>query len=142
MTTERRLIIGTFVSLYLFVFATWAGWQVFYSFNACERQARDIEMIADDQDALLYSVFLFGEIMKAEKRQASKKVLENREPRLQQAIESYAGDCRRAAHKARLSFMLKGYSLYLQTKQAIYEDSEAAGFDWIRKTLPLNPRYE
>ena len=28
------------------------------------------------------------------------------------------------------------------TKQNVYEDSEAAGFDWIRKTLPLNPRYE
>ena len=119
-----------------------AGWQVFYSFNACERQARDVEMIADDQDSLLYSVFLFGESMKAEKRQAAKEVLENRELRIQQAIENYAGDCRRAAHKARLSFMLKGYELYLLTKQAVYKDSEAAGFDWIRKPLPINPRYE
>ena len=80
--------------------------------------------------------------MKAEKRLASKKVLENREPRIQQAIEFYRENCQRPAHKARLSFMLKGYELYLLTKQGVYKDSEAAGFDWIRKTLPLDPRFE
>ena len=142
MTTERKLIMWNFVLLYVFVFFTWIGWESFHRFDTCETQAQDIERTADAQDSLLYSVFLFEESMKAEKRLASKKVLENREPRLQQAIEIYAGDCRRAAHKARLSFMLKGYGLYLQTKQAVYEDSEAAGFDWIRKTLPPDPRFE
>ena len=142
MKTERRLIIGTFVSLYLFVFATWAGWKVFYSFNDCQTLARDIERLADDQQDLVFSIWIFGDGIKDNKKAGVKHYLEKSEPRVQQAIERYAGDCQGKAQKNRLRIMLKGYSLYLQTKQAVYEDSEAAGFDWIRKTLPLDPRFE
>ena len=142
MTTERRLIIGTFVSLYFFVFVSWAGWQVFYSFNDCETQARDIERITDDQQDLVFSLWIFGDGIKDNKKAGLKHYLEKAEPRIQQAIEFYGENCQRAAHKASLSFMLKGYELYLMTKQNVYKTSEASGFDWIRKTLPIDPRFE
>ena len=142
MTTERRLIIGTFVSLYLFVFATWAGWKVFYNFESCATQARYIERIADDQQDLVFSVWIFGDGIKDNKKAGVKHYLEKAEPRIQKAIERYAGDCQSKMQKNRLRVMLRGYELYLMTKQNVYKDSEAAGFDWIRKTLPLDPRFE
>ena len=142
MTAERRLIIGTFVSLYFFVFFSWVGWESFHKFDDCKDQARDIERIADDQQDMVFSIWIFGDGIKDNKKAGVKHYLEKSEPRVQNAIERYAKDCQGKAAKNRLRIMLKGYELYLLTKQGVYKDSEAAGFDWIRKTLPLDARFE
>ena len=72
------------------------------------------------------------------KAEDSRQILEKRELRVQKAIEIYEELCQRITRKARLSFMLKSYDFCLQTK--LYEDSDFAGFDWIRKTLPPRPQ--
>ncbi len=142
MSSERKLIIGAFALLYVFVAATWAGWKVFYKFHDCQDQARDIERSADDTSNLIFSVWIFGGSMPANKKAAAKFYLGKAEPSWQKAIERYAADCRDRAAQTKLAFMLRGYELYLVTKQAVYDDSEAAGLDWIRKTMPIDAMLE
>ena len=142
MTTERKLIFGTFIALYFFIFATWAGWRSFHKFNNCQDQARIIEHLSDDQTDLVFSVWIFGDGMKANKKAAIKHYLGKSELRLQNAIEYYAEKCRLKAQKNRLRSMIQNYELYLITKQRIYEDTEIDGFSWIRKIQPIDPRLE
>ncbi len=142
MTSERKLIIGAFALLYVFVAATWAGWKALYKFHDCQDQARDIERSADDTSNLIFSVWIFGDNMPANKKAAAKFYLGKAEPRWQKAIERYAENCRDRAAKDRLVFMLKGFELYLITKQNIYKGTEAAGLDWIRKTMPIDALLE
>ena len=138
MTSERKLIFGTIGLLYVFVAATWAGWKVFYKFHDCRDQARSIEMVADDKSSLIFSVWIFGDSLPANKKAAVKFYLGKGEPRWQKAIERYAEKCRDKPAKTKLAFMLKGYELYLITKQNIYKDTEAPGLDWIKKTMPID----
>ena len=138
MTNDRRLLIGTIGLLYVFVAATWLGWRSFHKFNDCENRARDISGIAKGQDILLYSIFLLSEVMKPEKRQLSKRVLESGEQPLKKAIEGYAESCRLKAEQIRLAFMIRGYELYLMNKRNIFKTTEAAGMDWVRKTMPID----
>ena len=142
MTSERKLIFGNFFFLSFLVATTWAGWKVFYKFHDCQDQARTIEGISDDKTNLIFSVWIFGDSMPANKKAAAKFYLGKGEPRWQKAIERYAENCRDRAAKDRLVFMLKGYELYLMTKQNIYKDTEAPGLDWIRKTMPIDAMLE
>ena len=138
MTSERKLIFGTIGLLYVFVAFTWLGWETFYKFNDCENQARDIARTSDDQTDLVFSVWIFGDSMPANKKAGIKHYLGKAEPRWQKAIERYAENCRDRAAKDRLVFMLKGYELYLMTKQNIYKNTEAPGLDWIKKNMPID----
>ncbi len=138
MTTERKLIFGNFFFLFFLVATTWAGWKVFYKFHDCQDQARDIARTSDDQTDLVFSVWIFGDSMPANKKAAVKFYLGKGEPRWQKAIERYAENCRDRAAKDRLVFMLKGFELYLITKQNIYKDTEAPGLDWIKKNMPID----
>ncbi len=106
MSSERKLIIGAFALLYVFVAATWAGWKVFYKFHDCQDQARDIARTSDDQTDLVFSVWIFGDSMPANKKAAVKFYLGKGEPRWQKAIERCAENCRPRAAKDRLAFML------------------------------------
>ena len=142
MTAERKLIFGTFGLLYLFIFASWLGWRSFHKFNNCETQARSIEALSDDQTDLVFSVWIFGDGMKANKKAAIKHYLGKSEMRLQNAIESYKEECQLKAQKNRFRDMIQAYNLYLITKQRIYEDTEIDGFSWIRKVQPIDPRLE
>ena len=138
MTSERKLIFGNFLIISFLVATTWAGWQMFYNFHDCENKAQDIAVIAKGQDVLLYSVFLLSEVIKPEKLQLTKRVLESGERPLQKAIEDYAENCRQKPQQLRFAFMLRGYELYLMTKQNVYKTTEAAGLDWVHKTRPID----
>ncbi len=106
MTSERQLIFGTIGLLYAFVAFTWLGWKVFYKFHDCQDQARDIERSADDTSNLIFSVWIFGGSMPANKKAAAKFYLGKAEPRWQKAIERYAENCWDRAAQTRLAFML------------------------------------
>ena len=138
MNSERKLIFGTIGLLYVFVVATWAGWKSFLRFNDCQDQARSIEMTADDQSDLVFSVWIFGDSMPANKKAGVKHYLGKGEPRWQKAIERYAEKCRDKLSQTKLAFMLRGYELYLMTKQNVYKTTEAAGLDWIKKNMPID----
>ena len=138
MTSERKLIWGNFIFFSFLVASTWAGWTVFHKFHSCQDQARSIESISDDKTNLIFSVWIFGDSMPANKKAAVKFYLGKAEPRWQKAIEYYAETCRDKPAQTKLAFMLRGFELYLITKQNVYKTTEAAGMDWVKKNMPID----
>ena len=140
--TDKQKIAGLGFGLAV-ITAVGFGWNWFLKFNDCNQSRSDIVRLMDNQDDLLYTYGFFAEHSLTEDRQLSlRKLIETKEPLIKARVESFQKACRTASRKHELSGFLKGYELYLLTKQTLFKESQFSGIQWVREHFPFEPRLE
>lgn len=137
--SEKQKIAGVICGIAL-IASMGFGWQFFLRANACSHYSNKIKQLMNDQDNLLFTFGFFAEHTLTEDRQNDfKKLIEVKEPLIKGTVEHFAKTCYSAVRKSDLITFLKGYEIYLITKQTFFKESQRSSFEWIRETFPYEP---
>lgn len=142
MTDKNKLIIGSFLILFTLIGAGGFGWNWFLNFNDCNNMSNEINRLTDIQGNLLFTYGLFAEKELSDKqKEGLRKYIDLKEPMSKSFIEDFSKKCQSDFQKVKLTYILKGYELYLMTKQGLFNESQSLEFLWIRKNFPFELTY-
>ena len=135
MTDKKRLIIGSFLILFTAIGASGFGWNYFLNSNTCTHARHEINRIMDNQDDLLMTYGLFAKDSLSEDKQlAFHKLIDIKEPLLRVHIEHFKDKCQ-SREKELLGF-LKGFEIYIVSKQQILKQNEYQNNKWLKEQYP------
>lgn len=136
--TEKQKIAGVIIGIAL-IASVGFGWQFFLRSNACDHYSNLIKQYMNAQDNLLFTFGFFAEHLTEDRQNDFKKLIEVKEPLIKGTVEHFAKTCDSAVRKSDLITFLKGYEIYLITKQTFFKESQRSSFEWIRETFPYEP---
>ena len=136
--TEKQKIAGAIFGLAV-IASVGFGWSFFLKSSACEHYSGQIQQYMNAQDNLLFTFGFFSGQLTEDRRQDFKKLIEVKEPLIRGTVEHFAKTCDSAVGKSELIGFLKGYEIYLITKQTFFKESQRSSFEWIRETFPYEP---
>ena len=137
MKAKEKLIIGSFLILFVAIGAFGVVWNKVLEWDQCDQLEIKITHLGNRTDDLLFSYGLYREITKNPNRLAAfRKYIELKEPLAKTMIERYAKQCRAGYQKQILLIMLQNHALYLRTKGLLFEESQAAKMHWLRGVSP------
>ena len=141
MTDKTKLIIGSFLILFVAIGAGGFAWDRFLKMNECDQLSGQITLLGNRIDDLFFNYGVYREINPNDnRRETFKKYIELKEPLAKNMIERYAEMCRTGYQKHVLMMMLGNYSLYLRTKTLLFEESQAAEMLWLQGVSPHKDR--
>ena len=137
MTDKKKLIIGGFLILFTVIGASGFGWNYFLISNECNQARLEINRIMDNQDNLLMTYGLFSEHSLTEDKQlAFHKLIDIKEPLLRVNIEHFKETCKSKNRERELIGFLKGFEIYIISKQHILKENEYQNNKWLREQYP------
>ncbi len=139
--TDKQKIAGLSFGI-VAIAALGFGWNFFLKFNTCNQTGNEIVRLMDNQDDLLYTYGFFADSLTEDRQLSFRKLIETKEPLIKARVECFQKACRTDFRKYELSGFLKGYELYLLTKQTLFKESQFSGIQWIRDHFPFEPRLE
>lgn len=133
MTQKQQYV---FVGLWLFTIgASGYAWNWFVRSAGCQAKEMDISRVSDNQDNLLLNYGLFKSInLPSFKLADLETLIEKKEKRVKEQIESFKKHCRSKSQKEKLLSILRGYGFYLTAKQNTLKIEQ--DFDWHRNLCP------
>ena len=141
MTDKHKLIIGSFLILFVAIGAGGFAWDRTLKMDQCDEMERRITHLGNRLDDLFFNYGVYREISPDNKRRdAFKKYIELKEPLAKKMIEDYAKTCRTGYQKQILLIMLQNHALYLRTKALLFEESQAGEMLWLQGVSPHKDR--
>ena len=135
MKYKNKIIIGNFFIMFAIIGAGGFGWNWFLSYNGCNQASNEIHRIMDNQDDLLMTYGLFAKHSLTEDKQlAFHKLIDIKEPLLRVHIEHFKDKCQ-SREKELLGF-LKGFEIYIVSKQQILKQNEYQNNKWLKEQYP------